>query len=378
MPQNMLAFTPRVGTETLIIGTSPPLWVLLSFGVVLLAGWLLLSHAKHSRVGRKAPSSSSEREDQSKTATSGEHGEGGRIVIFNADPSFPKGVEYASSQSTSCAIETDVARSRYLLLHKPTDCPGLMKSGKYPYGGHFHTRKRNWEIRIQFTLKRDIKGAEVYIGLAMDEYPNLSWLADKAGLLMIQSFQRFASGLYFSRGDDPKKVKGEHERRQIVFPLWIMDQLIITEEGDTPPDLCDPGFPTKGIIKADDRGAFSKAMQDLKLTPGTTYTFGLWAPAQLVDVIRWQTHGKDLRSVGVSPPCFLTMYALKPNPPGSTETRHLDSRKDHIINCATWSSLVLPDARRAQELSARRSSLEKGLPEHERKSRGRTCAYYCW
>ena len=32
-------------------------------------------------------------------------------------------------------------------------------------------------------------------------------------------------------------VKGEAERPHVVFPLWVMDQLIISEEGEEAPKL---------------------------------------------------------------------------------------------------------------------------------------------
>lgn len=270
------------------------------------------------------------------------------MILYNAIPAGPRGIEFRSNADTPYPFETDCARGQFLFLHKPTGNPDLMKLGKYPYSEHMHKRKRTLEFRVEFTLKREIEG-QMFVGLEMDEYPYLSWLADKSGMLIINSFQRLCRDLYFSKGDDPKTAVGEIERRQIVFPLWALDQYILTEEADSPPDLRDPEFPRKGMTKADDRRGFSKAMTELRLRPGPTYTFGFWGPARLVGVIGWHTSGKDLCSSGVHPPCYGTLYVLRP---AGTEARHLDSRKDVIVHCAYWSSLKPPKAHRAKELSS--------------------------
>lgn len=344
-----------LGVEALTAGIAPlSLSALLALGVALLASQPLLRGRKQQQ-GGEAATSNAEKGIAHGTRDGQSQKEDGCLVMFNADPAVPRGVELRSSPDEPLPTETDCAQGCFMAIHKPTDRPDLMKSGKYPYSGHMHKRKRTWEFRFQFTLKREIEG-EVFIGLEMDDYPYLSWIADKTGMMIINSFQRLCSGLYFSKGDDPKTAKGEIERRQIVFPLWALDQYIETKEGDTPPELCDPQFPRKGMIKADDRRGFSQAIQHLRLKPGPTYTFGFWGPSQLIDAVGWNTSGKDLCSVGVSPPCYITMYALKPNPPGGTEKRHLDSRKDFIIHCAYWSNLKPPTARRAKELSAKAPS----------------------
>jgi len=134
---------------------------------------------------------------------------GDYVRFFNAGPAVPRGVEMKSYQEFPLPIETDLIRGQCLFVHRPTDRPDLMKSGEYPFGGHFHKRKRLWEIRFQFTLNREFEG-DVFFGLEMDNFPNLSCLVDKAGMLVISSFKRLCPSLYFSKGDDPKgTVSGE-------------------------------------------------------------------------------------------------------------------------------------------------------------------------
>merc|ERR1719210_44698 len=105
----------------------------------------------------------------------------------------------------------------------------------------------------------------------------------------------------------------------------VLDQLCVTPEGDVPPDLCSSEFPNIGMIKADNRKAFRQAMSELSLVPGPTYTFGIWAPSQFVDAIKWIANGQDMRNFGIEPPCFFAMYAPEPSPSGVSETRHIDS-----------------------------------------------------
>merc|ERR1740121_715997 len=132
------------------------------------------------------------------------------------------------------------------------------------------------------------------------------------------------------------------------------------------------------MTKADNRRGFRNAMQDLKLQPGPTYTFCFWGPSQLADAINWRSQGKDFRDYGIFPPCYLAMYALKPNPPGRTEWRHLDSRKDYFFRAAYWSTLAPPDAHRAQELSAASSKMDSAQEKTNNSVKRKVRRECCW
>ena len=73
--------------------------------------------------------------------------------------------------------------------------------------------------------------------------------------------------------------------------MALVDQLVVTPVGQTPPSLSDPEFAGLGLTKANDRKAFRKAIAELELVPGPTYTFGFWCVAQFVDAIGWRMPG---------------------------------------------------------------------------------------
>jgi len=215
-----------------------------------------------------------------------------------------------------------------------------------------HGRKRLWEIRLQITLKRAIEG-KIFVGVEQDKYHYPGWVQFQLGNTVAATLRRLVGSLHQSPGDDPERSRhlSELERPQLAFPMeMFMDQLDITPDGDTPPDVCSADFPEMGIIKSQDRKAFKRAMSELSLEPGPTYTFGMWAPSQSIDAIKWSAMGKDVRNFGIDPPCYFMMYALKPSPPGVKETRHLDSRKDYLWHSVFWSTVLPAEINRQREL----------------------------
>merc|ERR1719401_82001 len=168
--------------------------------------------------------------------------------------------------------------------------------------------------------------------------------------------------MYQPYGDDPDKVTGELESPCNAFPLWVMDQLIVTAAGEKPPELSSDEFPKLGMIKADDRKAMKRAIDGLEFTPGVTYTFGFWCISQFVDAINWKaTLGgpldASLSAWGTHPPAYLQMYYLKPRDEwtdvhGKNDQRHLDSRKQYIFRCGLWSSLHPPMPSRVEDLTS--------------------------
>merc|ERR1711920_829482 len=102
----------------------------------------------------------------------------------------------------------------------------------------------------------------------------------------------------------------------VAFPLWVLDQLIVTPEGEEAPSLDDPLLPTMGLTKANDRAGFKRAVEALVLEPGPTYTFCLWGVSRFADAINWRLAGVPmlpetrLTDVGIHPPIFLVFYKL--------------------------------------------------------------------
>jgi hypothetical protein len=211
---------------------------------------------------------------------------------------------------------------------------------------------------------------EVYFGCEQDKYYHVGAVEKYVSSSVISLLRRAATGMYQSHGEDPSKAIDEPERPAVVFPLWVMDQLIVTPEGEEPPCLCDPQFSTYGMTKSDDRQAMKDAIDSLDFAPGKTYTFGFWCIAQFVDAIGWKAPARGvlpetpLDGLGTHPPCYITMYSLKPREQwahsrGTNDQRHLDSRKEYLFRTAFWSSLLPPDERRRRQLTAPPSPVKK-------------------
>mmetsp|Transcript_58750 Transcript_58750/g.108420 ORF Transcript_58750/g.108420 Transcript_58750/m.108420 type:complete len:408 (-) Transcript_58750:36-1259(-) len=304
------------------------------------------------------------------------------VNIINASPTWPRNVVYRNNPTQPCPFDSGACHGVFLALHKPTHDPRLLASGDYPYGNHMHGRKRLWEFRLQMHFRRRVDGP-IFVGVEQLDYQKVGSTQQATANILVRALQRATGGLYQSYGDDPDTTQGELERPHVVFPLaTMMDQLIVTEEGETPPDLTDPQFTKLGLTKANNRGKFKKAIESLELVPGPTFTFGFWGIAQFLDTILWRAPARGvmpeikLTKIGIIPPGFMVMYALPEqtdnfvSPPASPRAppplgrsnstssivsnvddgRHLDSRKQYLWRTAFWSTVVQPDPKRMKDI----------------------------
>jgi hypothetical protein len=303
------------------------------------------------------------------------------LVVFNAAPTYPLAVTVTNALKAT-EFESDHATGSYVFLHKPTRDPVRLAAGDYPYASHMHGRRRLWEFRLQMTCKETVTG-DVFFGCEQDRYYPIGMIESYLSQSVTSMLRRCSAGMYQTHGDDPARSTGELERPCNVFPLWVIDQIVITPEGERVPDLRDPQFATLGMTKSDDRQAMKTTMKNLILAPGSTYTFSFWCVAQCVDAIGWKVAGQGLvpeqglRPLGTHPPCYITMYSMKkredwPTSKGKTDYRHLDSRKNYLMRVGFWSSEDPVEGARAKELTCSRENNESmglGLDEQEKASR---------
>jgi len=320
------------------------------------------------------------------------------VNIINAAPTWPRNVVYRSNPTQPCPFDSGACHGVFLAMHKPTHDQRLLASGNYPYADHMHGRKRLWEFRLQLHFRQRVEGP-LFVGVEQLDYQKVRPAQMTTANILVRALQRATGGLYQSYGDDPETTQGELERPHVVFPVaTMMDQLIVTEEGETPPDLTDPNFTKLGLTKANNRSKFKKAMESLELVPGPTFTFGFWGVAQFLDTILWQAPARGvmpeikLTKIGIIPPGFMVMYALHEpketflSPPASPRAtpqlgrssstnsvvsnaddgRHLDSRKQYLWRTAFWSTVVPPDPKRVKDL------LPEVVNESRKKSGGKS------
>jgi len=177
------------------------------------------------------------------------------------------------------------------------------------------------------------------------------------------------------------------ERPCNVYPIWVMDQLVLTPAGEKPPELTSDKLPQLGMIKANDRKAMKQTLDELQFEEGVTYTFGFWCVSQFVDGIKWKATlggplGASLSDVGTHPPAYLSMYYVKPREEwtdvrGRHDQRHLDSRKHYIFRAAFWSSLHPPVPTRVKELTTTEKEAFGEIPDDELTSSSKSARCCC-
>lgn len=323
----------------------------------------------------------------SKTAENSEHEEGHHLAFVLAEPCGPSHTPFASNALEAQPFETDVCNGKVLVLHKPTTEPERIKTGDYPYASHMHGRKRTFEVRIQICFKSGFKSSksrgELFFGAELDRFHKMGALELYFGRSLNDMIKRCATGMYQSYGDDPDRVAGELERPCNVYPIWVMDQLVVTPEGEKAPELTSDKFPQQGMIKANDRKAMKRTIDELEFEEGVTYTFGFWCVSQFVDGIKWKaTLGgpldASLSALGTHPPAYLSMYYVKPREEwtdvqGRHDQRHLDSRKHYIFRAAFWSSLHPPVPTRVKELTTEVSARDEVMDQTAPSSKTARC-----
>jgi len=255
-----------------------------------------------------------------------------------------------------CAFENAFCKGLVLPMHKPTMNPELVSSGAYLYGDHFTGRKRLWEFRMQFQFKQPVQGS-LMIGVELDSYVPLNAAAKRLmGMTVAALRQVVGNDMYHTVGDDPATTPAPHERPVFMMPLWAFDQVIVTPEGESPPDLSDPDFSKYGTLRADDRQAFVRELSALNLGPGPTFTFAVWGISQFLDCITWQLtkivpfKPIDFNLFCGAPPVHVVLYTLDLTGAPEGDTRHLQSRKNYYLHYALWSPFHKPSKAKIREL----------------------------
>jgi hypothetical protein len=313
--------------------------------------------------------------------------EAGTLQLVLADPCGPSREPFVSNALEARPFETDICSGKFLLLHKPTTEPERLQTGDYPYASHMHGRKRTFEVRLQICFKsvEKLRTHKVYFGAELDRFYKIGALELYFGRTLNDMIKRVTTGHHQSYGDDPDRVAGELERPCNMYPLWVMDQLEVTPAGEKPPELNSDQFPTVGMIKANDRKAHRKNIDELEFQVGVTYTFGFWCVSQFADGIQWKASvgplDASLSALGTHPPAYLSMYCMKDREEwtdvqGSRDQRHLDSRKQYIFRAAFWSSLHPPLPQRIKELTSSRAAPERE-PEREPAAAPKTARCCC-
>lgn len=275
---------------------------------------------------------------------------------FSIDPSVPNiqgtflpstGVVYGNA-GKAYPFDNEFATGMFLPTHRPTFDKAMDRSGDWAYGDHYRSRKRVWEMRMQFKFKKPVPRRKLLFGIELEEYVPVDAGSRRVMDTTVRMMRSVVGNeLYHSVGDDPAVVTGELERPVFMMPLWAFDQFIETPAGEDPPDLSDPEFSEMGCLRSQSKSQFCKIINELDLDNETTYTFAFWGISHFLDVINWEVQkvvplmSINFNSFCGKPPVYLVLYTLgEPASPG--EERHLQSRKSYYFRLPFWSSIKPP------------------------------------
>eukprot|EP00929_Paragymnodinium_shiwhaense_P085880 TRINITY_DN4633_c0_g3_i1.p1 TRINITY_DN4633_c0_g3~~TRINITY_DN4633_c0_g3_i1.p1 ORF type:complete len:389 (-),score=90.49 TRINITY_DN4633_c0_g3_i1:240-1406(-) len=297
---------------------------------------------------------------------------------FNDPPNEYGGFINGQNAETAWPFNNELASGSFLHLHRPTYDKELDKSGEYPYAWHLHGRKRLWEARVQFRFKREIENSKVRFGIELDDYVPIDRASAGLMKMTVAALRKVVgNSLYHSTGDAPGKgANGERERPVFVMPLWAFDQIIVTPEGEEPPDISHD-IAEMGELRTKNKKEFIRKSTELRLVPGPTYTFSFWGISRFIDNLEWRIKNfmpmanVDSNKFAGSPPVHLVFYELSD---AEGEERHVDSRKKYMFSVAFWSSKSPPKPERLKQLlpsthEAVRAAEERG----RRRSNFLTC-----
>lgn len=277
-------------------------------------------------------------------------------VELAMDP--PAGLHF-SNPSQPYRFESERCTGSYVLFHPPTAASGNQQCQGLNFAEYFKGKSRLWEIRLQLQFHEAVLPEEdLHFGIELESYVPLNSWARQFASLACATVQRIIGPVYHSVGDDPSEAgDDEIERPTCVLPLWAFDQIVETPEGEEPPSLTDPNFPSLGFHRAGRLAAFQKEVDELKtrIRPGCTYTLAFGRDSAYLDVINWSIVGLpmapplDFDKFAGRPPVHVALYSLMKSGDGE-DSRHVQSRKRYCWRAALWTSTRRPERERFEQL----------------------------
>lgn len=259
------------------------------------------------------------------------------------------GLVLGNSEEAS-PFDNEFCRGSFLTFHRATYDKHLDKSGEYRYGEYFLGKKRLWEARMQFSFKKmPLKASDLFFGIELEEYVPMN-AATKGSMDILVEALKTAVGkqVYHTAGDDPKKVSGPLERPAFVMPFYAFDQFIVTPPGEPAPSLMDPDMPSMGSRRYQRVREYKKEIDELEFKTGYTYTFNFWGISRWLDRVKWEVIMPVIRSrinfnkFAGRPPVHVVIYTLKKDQVQAGDPRHLQFKKNYLLDVAFWSSVCRP------------------------------------
>jgi hypothetical protein len=256
------------------------------------------------------------------------------------------------------AFENELSSGSLLFFHPPTSSEPA-GADTLDYHHYFKGKKRTWELRVEFHLKKAPEpGTDMFFGIELEDYVRVNPAMQRVMAVAVAAVRRAVGAVYHSIGDDPSKVEGECEKPTFVLPMWAFDQFIETPDGQEPPKLTDVNFPQIGQHRSNRVKEYAQEIDALtkNLRVGPTYSFAFWGSSRFTDLFTWRLTGiplvtpVDLQKLAGAPPLHAVLYSLEPSLQNQ-DSRHLAPRKNYYFKAAIWPSLQRPKRSRFEALT---------------------------
>lgn len=185
-------------------------------------------------------------------------------------------------------FESDNFKGRLLFLHRPVSTYDNAETAEtYPYKGHFHGRKRLWEMRFQGKFKR--RPGMLFCGIELENYVavNFATRTLMRGLLPLLQSALQCKLVHHEVG----RPNDSDLRPVVVAPIWAADNTLVHGDSSDVPDIAALTLPT-GLGRKAARRFWETLWDgggpswDCHLG-GPTFTFAIWGPSPLVDLRAW-------------------------------------------------------------------------------------------
>lgn len=207
------------------------------------------------------------------------------------------------------------------LLPPPQDTPEFEE---FTFREHFRGRRRLWELRLQGRFLKDCDPTKILLGIKTQTYSEMSYLTR----LIMEGFCtliRSVTGMpelarNFGATDEPGPLE--------FGPLWALDAIDVSLPGMEPNIMIPEALP--GFESRDDAKEF---LSRFGVDQEHVYTFGLWGPAQYIDLMAWSVGTSMTSSMSIASclgyqPIHLILY-YKPD-----EEDHQLDKAEYLLELA--------------------------------------------
>mmetsp|Transcript_15456 Transcript_15456/g.35305 ORF Transcript_15456/g.35305 Transcript_15456/m.35305 type:complete len:394 (+) Transcript_15456:163-1344(+) len=282
----------------------------------------------------------------------------GNVLMYevSADPPVPypqhmplrqprRTTEVKLNSSVAVPMQNEMFEGQVVFLHRHPEA-----SASYPYRDYFEGKSRQWEFRLQGRFLHMPRGT-LWGGVVLQDFdytcePSLfSQALAGVGTPFLRA--TCGTGLRFSWGARGEERHESSELAHLVGKIASFDQVIVTEDGYDPPNICGDlvrhGFRRNAMSMEEYDRVIHEIMENLNVT--RTYTFCFWAPSRFTNLMTGYMEGVLPFGASVNMGTFMEgfpwhfcIYDLE-STTGDDE-KHLEAHKRYVCDLLIWNSAM--------------------------------------